>query len=440
MPDGDRIFPVARLTADGQVGRVLRLNRRLPVITVVVTIAAGVGFAAGYAAMPASGPAPSLARATKAANPARPATVALSDPELTNVQLSLSKAQMKPLVRTVSAVGTVGYDQLHLAHITPPARGRIETIEAAVGDRVAAGQRLAVLDNFELSAANSKVISAEAAVNQAKAQLAAAEAAVARATNLIRTGGMAQSELDARRATAASREADLRTREAELRQYQEEEARLMPVTGASTGVRSAAEEGPSHSRSALVAPFPGVVDSVSVAPGEIVDPSTQMFNVADLSTVWAQADVAESDLAAVQVGDAVEVQVGAYPGRVFAGRVSYISDQIDPMTGGAKVRCAIPNPDGALRVNMFATTSILSPQNRDAIMVPTTALQEVDGQSVVFIPTGSGQFAWRAVGTGLSGDGYTQITAGLEAGTPVVADGSYWLKAALMQSTIPDEG
>jgi cobalt-zinc-cadmium efflux system membrane fusion protein len=164
------------------------------------------------------------------------------------------------------------------------------------------------------------------------------------------------------------------------------------------------------------------------------------LTVSDLSTVWVQADVAERDLGEVKVGDAVEVRVSAFPGRVFTGRVTYIPGQIETTTGMAKVRCEVPNPDEALRVNMFATVTILSPKGGDAVMVPNESLQEVNGQNVVFIPTGDRQFAWRAVQTGLVANGKTQITSGLEAGTPVVGEGSYWLKAALMQSTIPDQG
>jgi cobalt-zinc-cadmium efflux system membrane fusion protein len=72
--------------------------------------------------------------------------------------------------------------------------------------------------------------------------------------------------------------------------------------------------------------------------------------------------------------------------------------------------------------------------------VPSSAVQDINGQNVVFIPTGHGQFAWRAVRTGPIANGQIQITDGLTADTPVVADGSYWLKAALTQSTIPSEG
>jgi cobalt-zinc-cadmium efflux system membrane fusion protein len=414
-------------------------KRRLLISVATAAIAVAAGFAAGRSLPSASIAVPVSAPSAVAADPELPATITLSEPKLANLQLQIGQANAGPLVRAVSATGSVGYDQLHLARIKPTARGRIETVDVTAGDRVVAGRRLAVLDNFDLSAAHSKVLGAEAALNQAKAQLAAASAAFDRATNLIRSDLVTQAELVARRATAVTMEADLRTKEAQLRQYQEEEARLLPVRPAAAGADTSNDQ-PGDSRGALFAPFAGVVDSVSVATGEIVDPATQIFTVSDLSTVWVQADVAERDLGAVKVGDAVEVKVSAFPGRVFAGRVTYIPDQIESATGMAKVRSEVPNPDGALRVNMFTTVTILSPQDGDAVLVPSSSLQEVNKQSVVFVPTGDGRFAWRPVHTGLVANGKTQVTSGLAAGTPVVGEGSFWLKAALMQSTIPDQG
>jgi membrane fusion protein, heavy metal efflux system len=415
------------------------IRRRLLFSVATVGIAVALGFAAGRSLPSASITVPMSAPSVAAADPQLPATITLSEPKLANLQLQIEEAKAGPLVRAVSATGSVGYDQLHLARIRPVARGRIEALDVTAGDRVVAGQRLAVLDNFDLSAAHSKAVSAEAALNQAKAQLAAANAAYDRAANLIRSDLVTQAELEARRATVATMEADLRTKEAELRQYQEEEARLSPVRPAAAGTGSSSDQ-PGDSRGALVAPFAGVVDSVSIATGEIVDPATPIFTVSDLSTVWVQADVAEKDLGMVKVGDAAEVRVNAFPGRVFTGRITYIPDAIEPTTGMAKVRLEVPNPDGALRVNMFAAVTILSPQGGDGVMVPSESLQEVKGQSVVFIPTGDRQFAWRAVHTGLVANGKTRITSGLATGTPVVGEGSYWLKAALMQSTIPDQG
>jgi membrane fusion protein, heavy metal efflux system len=421
-------------------GRLPIVKHRLLVTVATVAIAVAAGFAAGRSLPSASIAVPVSAPSTAAADPKLPATITLSEPKLANLQLEIGHAKAGPLVRAVSATGSVGYDQLHVARIKPMARGRIETLDVIAGDRVVAGQRLAVLDNFDLSAAHSRVLSAEATHNQAKAQLAAANAAYDRATSLIRNGYVTEAELEARRATVATMEADLRTKEAELRQYHEEEARLLPVSPAAAGTGSSSDQPPADSPGAIVTPFAGLVDSVSVATGEIVDPATPIFTVSDLSTVWVQADVAEKDLSIVKVGDTVEVRVNTFPGRVFTGRITYIPDAIEPTTGMAKVRCEVPNPDDALRVNMFASVTILAPQGDDGVMVPSESLQEVNGQSVVFVPTGDRQFAWRVVHTGLVANRKTQITSGLAAGTPVVGEGSYWLKAALMQFTIPDQG
>jgi cobalt-zinc-cadmium efflux system membrane fusion protein len=414
------------------------MKRRLLFSVAIFGIAAALGFAAGRSS-PSVSVAPVSAPATAPTDAQLPATITLSEPKLANLQLQIEEAKAGPLMRAVTATGSVGYDELHVARIRSMARGRIEALDLNAGDRVIAGQRLAVLDNFDLSAAHSKVLAAEAALNQAKAQLTAANAAYDRATNLIRTDLVTQAEVQARRATAATMEADLHTKEAQLRQYQEEEARLLPMRSAAAGA-SPSDQPELDSRGAIVAPFAGVLDTVSVAKGEIVDPATPIFTVSDLSTVWVQADVAEKDLGAVKVGDPVELKVSAFPDRVFGGRVTYIPDQIESGTGMAKVRCEVPNPDGALRVNMFASVTILSQQGGDAVLVPSTSLQDVNGQSAVFVPTGHGDFAWRPVHTGLAANGKTQITSGLAAGTQVVSEGSYWLKAALMQSTIPDQG
>jgi cobalt-zinc-cadmium efflux system membrane fusion protein len=100
----------------------------------------------------------------------------------------------------------------------------------------------------------------------------------------------------------------------------------------------------------------------------------------------------------------------------------------------------LPNPDGALRANMFATAKIAAPLGRNAVLVPDAALQDLNGQTAVFIPSGAGHFTRQAVRTGVSSGGFTEIVEGLKADTQVVTDGSYWLKATFLQNAIPDEG
>jgi membrane fusion protein, heavy metal efflux system len=379
--------------------------------------------------------------AVAAAAPA-PNAVDVSPEALSNMDLHFAKAELRPLVRTVRVTGIVNFNALRLAQISPASRGRIEAIDVAVGQRVRAGQRLAILDAFDLSEVRSQVASAHAAVTDAAATAAAAEAALTRATNLIGVGGIAQSEVDRRRAALASAQAMLRTHQAELQKWQGMEQRLMPTGPLATGGGKVAlaQAGPADSLGAVVAPIAGIVNSVGAAPGDIVDTSRQIFTVADLSTLWVQANVPEHDLGAIQEGDSVTMSVDAYPGRQFTGRVTYIADQVDPNTGTVAVRCEIPNPDGALRVNMFATLDIAAPLNRNAVLVPDAALQDVNGQTTVFIPTGTGRFTGHVVRTGVSSGGFTEVVEGVTADTRVVTDGSYWLKAALLQNSIPDEG
>ena len=126
----------------------------------------------------------------------------------------------------------------------------------------------------------------------------------------------------------------------------------------------------------------------------------------------------------------------AYPGRRFPGRVAYVADQLDARTGTAKVRCEIPNPDGALKANMFAIVEIAAPLGRDGLLVPDAALQAVDDQPVVFLAVEPTRFARRAVRPGLRQDGMTEIAEGLEAGEVVATEGSFRLKALLLQSRV----
>jgi cobalt-zinc-cadmium efflux system membrane fusion protein len=329
-----------------------------------------------------------------------------------------------------------------MAQLSPPARGRIESIEVAIGQPVRAGQRLALLDNYDLGETRSHIAAAQAALVQAMAEASAAQAAYNRAGELVRIGGLAQSELERRRAEVARTDAATRTRQAELQQWQETEQRQMPAgpQDAPAGNIVSVVHGPSNSLGGIVAPFNGIIHSIGAVPGELVDTSRQLFSLADLSTVWVQVDVAERDLGAVKVGEDVSLSVDAYPGRVFVGQVAYIPDQIDPRSGTARVRCEVSNSDGELRANMFVTADIKSPLGRSGIIVPNAALQDIDGKPVVFTPAGPGHFERHVVRLGLRSGGFTEIVEGLPAKTTVVTDGSFWLKAALTQPSIPDAG
>ncbi|MBV8188442.1 MAG: efflux RND transporter periplasmic adaptor subunit [Alphaproteobacteria bacterium] len=435
----------ATMHSNPALGRATR-NRACVVLLVAATalLAGAGGFAAGRSPVALSNRAVAIA----ADAPAMPATadatgsVRVTPAALQNMGLHFATAEMRPLVRIVRAPGVVAFNDRRMAQLTPPARGRVESIEVAVGEPVQAGQRLALLDNYDLGDTRSRIAAAQAALAQAMAEADAARAAYTRAVEVLRFGGGAQSEVERRRAEMARADAAIRTRQAELQQWKEMEQRQMPARpqDGSRGALISAVEGPVDSRAVIVAPFAGVIHSIGATPGELVDSARQLFSLVDLSNVWVVADVAEHDLGAVMVGEAVSLHVDAYPGRTFTGQVAYIPDQIDPRSGTARVRCDVPNPDGALRANMFVTADIQSPLGRDGIMVPDAAVQTIDGKPAIFVPVAHGKFRRHFVRLGLYSDGFVEILEGLAADAAVVTDGSFWLKAKLTESSIPNEG
>ncbi len=397
---------------------------------------------AGALAIHTVRPVKAAAAAAATDAPPPPGTVNVTPEALANMNLHFASAMQRPGVREIDATGVVGFDEKRYATISSPSRGRVVALDVAAGQHVHAGQRLAVLDQFDLSDARNQITIAQSAVAEASAQAAAAQAALTRASELVAAGGIAQSELERRRAMVTSAQASLRSRQADLKKWTDIRERLMPIGAPAKSGSGAplAQLGPSDALGAIVAPIDGVINTVNAAPGDTIDTSTQLFSVADLSTVWVQANVPIRDLASVRVGDTVSVSVDAYPGRQFAGQVIDISDQVDPNSGTIAVRCELANPDGALRADMFAEVHIAVPLGHDALLVPDAALQDVNGQTGVFTAASNGRFVWHAVHTGFESDGQTEIVDGVTAGTQVVTDGSYWLKAALLQDAIPDEG
>lgn len=413
-------------------------SRRRHFIAAGATAAVAVlGFLAGQMRSPAAADAPPPRPASSA--PAIPPTVAVSATALQNMNLHFTVASLQPVMRRIEAPAAVTFNKMHMAAVSAPAQARIEAIDVVPGQHVAPGQRLAILDYLELGAMHSRVQSAAAAVAQAKAEDATAQTAFARAKAELEVGTIAESEVERRGAEAARMAAALQMRLADLKAQREAEAQFRPLSGG-RGAVAAAAPGPKDWRGAIVSPIEGDIDTVDVSPGELAEAGHSLITVADLSVVVVRADVPEGELPYLKEGQSVTLHVAAFPGRTFTGKVVHIPDEIDAQTGVDPVLCAVPNADGALRVNMFGTVEIDAPVGRTGVMAPNTALQDVGGRQVVFVPVGKGRFVWRVVQTGVSSGGWTEIEHGLDARTPIVTDGSYWLKASLLRATIPDEG
>lgn len=393
----------------------------------------GVGYWAGQGGAPVAPPTP----AASGPEPL-PDVVELSPEAERNFGIGTEPVASRALQRRIRATGMIGYNDLRVAHITPLARGRVQAVEVSVGDQVAAGQRLLVLDALELAEARYSLATAEAGQRQAEAEASAARTALQRAQELVRGGALAQSEVERRRADLARAEAAAATRAVEATHWREMLGRYSPTRTGGSGERLR-DDSPADALGAILAPFPGTVMAINATPGEMVEPAREILTLADLSTLWAQAEVPERELGGIAAGTPVELTVPAFPGRSFSGQVSRVANELDARTGTARVRCELPNPEGLLRVNMFASMSLLIPLGREALVVPDGAVQTIDGRPVIFVAQGPQRYARRDVALGQAQPGGIEVTAGLTAGDPVVVRGGFRLKSLLLRSRMAAE-
>ena len=175
---------------------------------------------------------------------------------------------------------------------------------------------------------------------------------------------------------------------------------------------------------------------MAAAPGDVVEAGAELFTVADLSTVYVQAQVYEKDLGQVRMGQPVSISVDSYPEEHSTGRVVSISDLIDPQTRTAAVRCQVANPNARLKLDMLATIEFPTPGKRPTVSVPADAVQTIEGKSVIFIRTSPSRFSIRKIDTGLTSEGRTEIIRGVAEGEPVVSKGAFAVKSVLLGESL----
>lgn len=175
----------------------------------------------------------------------------------------------------------------------------------------------------------------------------------------------------------------------------------------------------------IQSPFAGIVVKVGAREGEYVTPQTELYVLADLSTVWVYADVYEYEMPWVAEGDRAQLQLASLPEQTFEGRVDFIYPYLDKATRTQKVRLAFANPQRALKPEMYGDVSIRTGRQLDAVVVPSEAVIRSGRREQVFVQRAPGQYEPRPVTLGVTTDGMVQITAGIKAGEQVVVSGQF---------------
>jgi Cu(I)/Ag(I) efflux system membrane fusion protein len=311
--------------------------------------------------------------------------------------------QVRTFHPAVKASGTVALNQKKYVKVTPRVIGRVEKVFAFEGDRVQAGQDLFWLWSPDLMAAQAEYL-------QILARVPTGEKPPASEDEKLHEGLLRSTE--AKLKIMGFEDADL----AALRTNR----RALPVL-------------------AIRAPISGTVVEAEAAVGTAAETGTCLCAVADLTSLWVQVNVFEVDLASVEVGDKVELNVTAYPGEAFLGTLTLVGAFIDEATRTVKGRVEVANSAGRLKPGMFGEVRIIAKHPVTMLSVPERAVRTIAGKAVVFLPGPGGTFVRRDIRKGRTVEEYVEVLEGLKEGESVVTDGSFDIKAEMLKSTLEGE-
>jgi membrane fusion protein, heavy metal efflux system len=388
----------------------------------VLSFAAGVYFAANFdnasklrGGIARAAEPPDAPTAGRAERPPAADSVELSETQLKFVKVAIVEEHDFPIEK--GAVGSIEFNQELLTQVFTPYQGRIIGLFAKVGDEVRKGETLFTIDSPDLLQACSTLISAAGVLQLTTRNLA-------RLKNLFETRAISQKDLE----QAVS---DQQTAEGALRAARDA-VRIFGKTDAEMD-RMIADR---HVDPTLVVPSPitGRITARNAAPGLLVQPGNAPapYTVADISTMWMLANVAESDIPAFKVGQEVKVSVMAFPNRTFDGHISTIASSVDPVTRRMLVRSEIADPTHELRSGMFANFVIRTGEPVRSPAVPEGGVvREGDGTMTAWVTADRRRFTRRTVKVGLVRDGYDQILEGVESGDLVASEGALFLSNAV---------
>jgi cobalt-zinc-cadmium efflux system membrane fusion protein len=383
----------------------------------------------------------------------------------------------RPAVALLKVTGTVETNQQQTQQVTPLVSGRVERVSVVQGDYVRAGSVIAVISSPEVSELHGKLREAETrlrsaernlqrvqraesrvAVLQAKAKLDETEATLRRTRRLIELGAGAGKDLVAAEAAYKSAKAEYDyqsnislNREVQQAQAAVDEARTevshlrqsLEALGAPAPARD--DHSTNISLVAVRAPVSGKVVERQVNPGAGVQPGTQMFTIANTSTVWVIANVPEAQLGLIRPGAPAEVRSAALGGAALAGTVGYIDPRLNEETRTGRVRVELSNPGERLKAGMFVEVGFQAGTGSgegQELVIREEAVQRIGERTIVFVPkeTEENAFEVREVQVGGVRDGYARILDGLKLGEKVVTKGSFTLKTQMQKGEMGEHG
>ncbi len=319
-----------------------------------------------------------------------PGTVQIDPVTMQNIGVRTARAERRVIGHTLRAVGRVDYNEERLARLSPKTEGWVQELMVSnTGEPVRHDAILLSIYSPQLVTAQQEYLLA----------------------------------LQNRAALQDSPYAELRRNAEQL--VEAARARLELLDVPAHQLHELELSGEVIKDLHIHSPFDGVVVSVGARPGQYVMPTTELYQIADLTKLWVYVDVYENELPWVRVGDGAEMRVNAAPGRVFEGKVTYIYPTIDPKTRTARLRLEFANREGVLKPDMFAEVTLRAGQRVQALAVPSEAVVRSGAREQVFVVRAPGKFEPREVRVGLSAEGWTEVLEGVRVGEEVVTSAQF---------------
>ena len=365
---------------------------------------------------------------------AEPGTVRIErqDQPKAGIVLAEIEARIMPQVLTVPA--QIAMDDAHTSHVGAIASGRVTAVYVLPGQNVRRGM---VLAQFHSDSVHETVGALAKAFADADRQRSAVVFALQTADRYSKLYAIQAASLEEKqRAEQELKQAQqsLTDAAADVHMEREHLSELLQVAPETL------TPGTLYDRELIPirSPMDGVVVARNVTVGQVIEAGFDAFDVSNLSTIWVIAAVNEKDLGLIHNGAHASVITQAYPQTVFAASVQRVGDLLDPTTRTIPVRIVARNPDMKLRPGMFASVHIDEPKTRTALFIPEDALQDVNGNQVVFT-TGDGEtFKAQIVKLGTRTEGKAEVIEGLKPGDHVVVNGAFMVKGELLKGTVGD--
>lgn len=324
------------------------------------------------------------------------------------------------------AIGRIAYNDDASTPVLTPFSGRVTRLIAKIGDVVKRGDPLFEIDSPEVVLPQNEFIAAIAAQNKAKAQLNLATIVEKRQRDLYEGRAAPLKEFQQAQADLTAAQNDMRAAGTAV----DAARNRLVILGLTEEQIAALQQKREIKRATPVfSPIDGTVIGRKVGPGQYVrnDSTDALYTIADLSTMWLKALIPENDIPAISIGQPAEVTITALPGRVFKARITAIEASADAATRRIVVRSEIPNPDGALKSEMFASFKIITGEDELSPAVPSSALIREAENVSVWVEVEPLVFKRRTVEIGVEQAGLVQIRSGLKAGELIVARGAIFV-------------